>query len=163
MKKILIYAICLLTGLSLKAQHLYVQPVDGSEQIVFPLEHSPKITFEAGTKTIESAVTSQTFELNNVQNLSFTFSPSTSVAENLEEGKIHLYPNPVKDELTLTLDIPTEDLRYRIFDMTGKQQTIGPIRSETTQINMQNFRSSIYILHIDRNGQPVQSFKIVKQ
>jgi hypothetical protein len=164
MKKILLQSIFLTVGLYLQSQNLYVQPLGSGEQVPFTLAHNPKITFGTGTKKIESSSATQTFQLSNVQNLSFVKNTnSTNIATNLEDSKIHLYPNPVKDELTLVIQDFTQGINYRIFDMSGRLLKNDQIRSETTQINMQNFRAGVYILHIDSKGQSIQSFQIVKQ
>jgi hypothetical protein len=163
--KIIILAVlvlCLNTMMS--AQNLYVQPLGGGEQVSFTLAHKPKITFGTGTKKIESSSANQTFQLSEIQNLSFTFNQSTNiVTQNLEDNKIQLYPNPVKDELTLVIQNFIQGTNYRIFDVSGRLLKNDQIRSETTQINMQNFRAGVYVLHIDSNGQSIQSFQIVKQ
>ncbi|MDR0436920.1 MAG: T9SS type A sorting domain-containing protein [Bacteroidales bacterium] len=165
MRKILICVILFVVGgLNLQAQNLHVHPVDGGEPTVFSLGHLPKITFNEGTKKIETTTTTQTFQLSDVQRLTFKPNNSTNIATTVEtHGRVSLHPNPVENELTLNIQIPTQGLAYRIFDMNGKLQRTNKIHSETTTINMQNFRKGTYILHIERSGQFIQSFKIVKQ
>ncbi|MCL2682374.1 MAG: T9SS type A sorting domain-containing protein [Bacteroidales bacterium] len=144
-------------GLCLSAQNLYVHPI-GGEHVVFSLADKPKITFGEGTKTIDQI----TFQLSDIQKLSFRLNPDANIATSFYD-KIHLYPNPVENELYLNIQGLTQGLSYRIFNMNGKLQTTGKIHSETTTINMQNFRTGVYVLHINQNGQQIQSFKIVKQ
>jgi hypothetical protein len=163
MKKILLFTILVVIGFGVSAQHLYVQPI-GSEQVAFAFEHKPKITFGNGTKTIQTTSQNETFLLSNIQNLSFKFNAPTSNVPNFAEtNNILIFPNPVKNELTLIVENLTPNTSYRIFDMSGKLQKTNQIVSETTQIQMQNFRSGTYILHIVCNNQTIQSFKILKQ
>jgi len=160
MNKTLITTILLFAIMYLQAQNLYVQPVGVGEQIPFALADKPKITFSSGTITIDGTM----FQLINVQNLSFTRNPNeTNVTAPNFYGKIHLYPNPVQNELQLNIQIPAEGLTYHIFDINGRLMRTEKIRSTTTTINVQDFRSGIYIFKIDQNGKPIQSFRIIKQ
>lgn len=141
----------------LQAQNLYVQQING-ERIAFSIVESPRITFGNGTMTIQGTI----FQLTDVQNLSFIkFTTTDFVAVNFDD-KIIVFPNPVRDELTLIVQNP-QGLNFGLFDMLGRELVSDQIRSETTRINMHNFRAGVYVLHIIRNGQTVQSFQIVKQ
>ena len=160
MKKILVLLLLLAIGLSVTAQNLYVQPIGGGEQIAFSLANKPEITFNNRTMNIDQT----SFQLSNVQNLSFIKNESsTNIAMNLESDQIRLFPNPVKNELTLIVQIPTQGLSYRIFDMAGRQLRTENIISETTTINAQNFQVGTYVLKLIQSGQEIQSFKIIKQ
>ena len=160
MNKILISIIFLFTAMCLQAQNLYVQPVGVGEQIPFALADEPKITFGDGTITVDRT----TFQLADIQNLSFVRNPNQTNVTTLNfDGKIFLYPNPVQNELQLSIQIPAEGLTYRIFDINGRLMKTEKINSATTTINVQDFRSGIYILNIDQNGKPIQSFRIIKQ
>jgi hypothetical protein len=163
MKKILLLTVFSVVGLMLSAQNLYVKLFDRDEQIVFPLVQKPKLTFEDGAQMIELLSKIETFQLDEIQNLTFVFVPSTRISENFENHKIHFYPNPVKDKLTLVVENYMQGMTYRIIDMSAGLQKTSQIQSETTEIDMQNFRSGTYILHIEHNGQLIQTFKIVKQ
>jgi hypothetical protein len=160
MKKTLIYAMLLFMGLSLQAQNLYVVPITGEEE-EYLLSVRPRIVFGDATITVSRT----TFHLDSIRKLSFVSAAETNIAVRLEEeeGKILLYPNPVQDELNLRIDIPIQDLSYRIFDLNGRQIRTGRIHSETMQIPMQNFQKGTYVLRVERSGQIIQSFKIIKQ
>jgi hypothetical protein len=163
MKKILIYITFLAIGLSLQAQsNLYVQYLDG-EQISFPLVDRPIIKFNAQTMFVTTTATNQTFPLSELANFSFRPSQTTSIAINLEDHGIRLFPNPVRDLLTLEIQKPEQGMNYRLFDLTGKLLKTGRVNSTETQIQMDSFREGTYVLSVDVSGRPVQSFKIVKQ
>jgi len=159
MKKILIYAMLLFMGLSLQAQNLYVVPITGEEE-EYLLSVRPRIVFGDGTVTVSRT----TYQLDDIRKLSFTSATETSITVRPEEekSKILLYPNPVQDELNLRVEIPTQDLNYRILDLNGRQMLTGRVHSETMQIQMQNFQKGTYILRVERSGQTIQSFKIIK-
>jgi len=155
MKKAVLTKLFALLVICLSAQNLYVQSITG-EQTVFTIVENPKITFGNGTVIINETE----FRLNNVQKLSF-FNTATSIVAINSVEKILVFPNPVSDELTLIVENP-QGLNFRLFDMSGQQLLFDQIHSQTTTISMQNFRAGTYILHIDRNGQSVQSLQIVK-
>jgi len=158
--------LCLSTVLSAQQATLYVQPVSG-DQVPFSLADKPKLTFGVGTISVQTQnASAQQFQLNNIRNLSFTpDGSSTGIAMDFEANAsaFLLYPNPVADELTLHVQIPTQGLTYRIFDLTGRLQKTEPVRSETTLINVQSLRAGIYFFTLEQNGQLIQSFRIVKQ
>jgi len=160
MNKILTSTILLFAVIYLQAQNLYVQPVGGGEQTPFALADKPKITFGDGTITIDGT----TFQLTDIQNLSFVRNENQTNVTTLNfDGKIFLFPNPVQDELQLDIRIPAEGLSFRVFDINGRLMRTEKINSATTTINVQDFRSGIYIFKIDQNGKPIQSFRIIKQ
>jgi len=160
MNKILISIFLLFAAMCLQAQNLYVQPVESGEQVPFALADKPKITFDDGTITIDGAM----FQLANVRNLSFTRNQvETNVSAPNFDGKIFLFPNPVQDELQLDIQIPTEGLTYHIFDINGRLMRTERIHSATSTINMQDFRSGVYIFSIEQNGKQIQTFRVIKQ
>jgi len=157
MKKKLITIILALATICLQAQNLYVQPIDG-EQVGFSIVENPRITFGDGTMTIQET----TFQLTDVQNLSFVKNTTTNlVAVNIDD-KIFIFPNPVRDELTLIVE-NSQSMTYRIFDMTGRLLKTERLNSTVTTINVQNFHTGIYVFNLEQNGQFIQSFRIVKQ
>jgi len=166
MKKILITSILFAMGWSsLSAQgRLYVQPVNG-EQIEFVLANKPEITFAEGTMTITvaGAPFPFPFQLTNVQNLSFIKNQPSNIAMAVEDNGIHLFPNPVKDELTLDIKNLTPNTIYRLFNVSGTLVETGRALSHRTMINVQHYPQGIYVLSVEQDGRQVQSFRIVKQ
>ena len=166
MKKILFTTLLLSASLCLSAQSLYVQTIDNGQQTAFAFEHNPKITFNNRAATVETRGTSpsqQTFQLTNVQNFSFVSRGSSSIRLIAEDLGIQLFPNPVKDELTLEIEKPSQGITYRIFDFNGRSIATGQALDAQTKIDMQGFTAGNYILSVVKDGQQVQSFKIVKQ
>jgi len=166
MKKILLTTIILAMGLSsLSAQNLYVLRDNGTQE-EFGLADDLKITFASRTMTVRKGETSTQFPLNEIFNFSFTKQPDdgTSIALAMDDNGIRLFPNPVKDELTLEIQnfIPGTTT-FRIFDVSGRLMRTGRALSAETRINMQHFREGNYVLIVEQAGQQVQTFKIVKQ
>lgn len=69
------------------------------------------------------------------------------------EKSFSIYPNPVKEKLTISIKASTYDL----FDLTGKKIATGTVDNNT--IDMQDVNSGVYILKLDG----VASKRIVKQ
>ena len=92
---------------------------------------------------------------------SFQYSPVRSV--NIQKAaKVILFPNPVKDVLTINLN--TTDNTFfdvRLINMYGQQLWQKKVNG-SVQVNMQKMGSGMYLLQID-NGKSVNSYKIQKQ
>jgi len=157
-KSLLLLFYGLVLSTTTTAKNIYVQTLGVGEQVPFSILDKPKITFENRAMIVNEVQ----FHLSDVQNLSFVRN-SLTIIPDIDIVRASLYPNPVKEELTLIVHIPIEGMVYQIFDLTGNQIKTGFIRSETTQIDMRSFRAGTYILTILQNGQFLQSFKIIKQ
>ncbi len=89
----------------------------------------------------------------------------TGIAENNfgEENfdKIHLYPNPVKDVITLEFLSAPENCQFRIFDIHGREQIHGRFFGMKTEIDLGKLKSGIYFIEVlTTSGQT--SHKIIK-
>ena len=162
-KTILLGVLLLCLNTLLPAQNLYVQPIGVGEQEPFELAQKPKITFNSRNMAIETPTANKVYVLNEIRNLSFIKQIALNANIVMGGDKIRLYPNPVKDELELNIQIPTHDLTYRIYDMSGSLLKTEKIRSATTKINVENYEAGTYIFRLDQKGKELQSFKIVKQ
>lgn len=83
--------------------------------------------------------------------------------ENTAQSNISVYPNPVKD--FLTVDFNSEKLdnsSYQLFDATGKVINKGNLKSVKSQISASNLSTGMYILRITNAGKLVKTFKIIK-
>lgn len=83
--------------------------------------------------------------------------------ENAAQSNISVYPNPVKD--FLTVDFNSEKLdnsSYQLFDATGKVINKGNLKSVKSQISASNLSNGMYILRITNAGKLVKTFKIIK-
>lgn len=83
--------------------------------------------------------------------------------ENAAQSNISVYPNPVKD--FLTVDFNSEKLdnsSYQLFDATGKVINKGNLKSVKSQISASDLSTGMYILRITNAGKLVKTFKIIK-
>ncbi|MCC3217892.1 M12 family metallo-peptidase [Chryseobacterium sp. X308] len=107
-------------------------PNDGSENITIPdtLTNSGRIMIKGSHHIF--------FDINNanisVKNSNEDAAPST---------EIKLYPNPVKNILTLT---NTSNEEYKIYDMSGRLVSGGNLESGTVNVN--KLTNGIYVIQI---------------
>ena len=88
--------------------------------------------------------------------------PQVSV-EDLTMTDINLYPNPVRDQLTLELNsIALDGLALDIFDAVGRK--VLHLRPQTNRItlNTAGLTSGVYIVQVTKNGQ-LKQLRFVKQ
>jgi hypothetical protein len=74
------------------------------------------------------------------------------------------YPNPTKDFIILKItDTVIHDLRYTLFDVTGKSILSDAITASSTAIQMKHLAIGAYVLKVIQKNKPLKSFKILKQ
>jgi len=74
-----------------------------------------------------------------------------------------VYPNPVRDHLTLQIDVSQiNQLSLELYDLTGKMVLRKRINNGNTPINMKNLNPAIYFLRIYQDHQEIRTFKIIK-
>jgi hypothetical protein len=93
----------------------------------------------------------------------FTYSNIATVQ--IVNGKLFvIYPNPVKDELSVTSSVSLNNAQIRISDPGGRvvyQQQISSTQSGTTKINVSGFSNGVYYLQLI-TGSNTQTAKFVK-
>ena len=79
--------------------------------------------------------------------------------------KFKLFPNPTSDVLNIAIEnADNQDLFIELYDISGTLLLKKRIINSTQNIDMKNYSSSIYILHIfNKNGVEVGSYKILKR
>jgi N-acetylneuraminic acid mutarotase len=97
------------------------------------------------------------------QNDFWMFKPhDVSVIEHETTVASHVYPNPVQDICTITLDKPVVDGQVQMFDLNGKLvYQISNIRGQNFQINSEQLSEGMYVYVITDNERPVSSGKII--
>jgi len=74
-----------------------------------------------------------------------------------------VFPNPSTSYLQLEIEnYDMKDLQYQLFDITGKLLQRQAVRSSSTVIDMQQYATATYLLHVIDGGNTVQTFKIIK-
>lgn len=78
---------------------------------------------------------------------------------------IVVYPNPVKDKVTITLESGMGAVELRLINTIGQQVTgvINISGGSTRQIDMSALAKGVYILQTIQQNKIVQSIKLVKQ
>ena len=75
---------------------------------------------------------------------------------NSHQGKYKVYPNPVKSQLIVEMDI-AEEKEYRIYSTVGKLLLSGTLNSKTNKINLSSLPYNVYFLKINN-----QTMKFVR-
>ena len=90
-----------------------------------------------------------------------TVLPTTSVGENFIKN-VSYYPNPVKENLTITSLIPIQ--WYSVFSIDGKLVEKGNVNAELTMtLNLTNSKSGIYFVKLFSVEGQEAVFEIIKQ
>jgi hypothetical protein len=91
-----------------------------------------------------------------------------SVLSAIKEAKgitisITIYPNPTITNLRLSInEFDHSNISYQLFDLNGKLLQNEKISSNHTNIAMDNFVPSTYIIKVIQNNSEVKIFKIIK-
>ncbi|AZB11460.1 T9SS C-terminal target domain-containing protein [Chryseobacterium sp. G0162] len=118
---------------------LAATPNDGSEAVLIPdvATNSGRIMVKGSNHIF--------FDVNNA-NISVTTSElSTSETQLKGSTEIKLYPNPVKDILTLS---NTGSERFKIYDMSGKLVIEGSLQNGT--VNVSRLVKGNYVIQIEK-------------
>ena len=71
-------------------------------------------------------------------------SPETGMNESIDSRTINIYPNPAKDQLSVSLPEGTGDFRIRLTNMVGQIM----LESNTENIDLSSLKSGIYLLNL---------------
>lgn len=82
-------------------------------------------------------------------NISVASTVGTNVAEADGKENIRLYPNPVTNDLSISLP---QSGRMSVYDSTGKQIFSADVSSGITTLNTDNYNTGIYFLKLITNG-----------
>jgi len=92
--------------------------------------------------------------------------PTEQAKQNLNENLVHIFPNPVVDDLVIRFDeLPIPNCTLQIFDLMGRMIQFESISShiQTLTLPMTNLPSGIYVVKIMIDDLPVYYKKLVKQ
>ncbi len=77
--------------------------------------------------------------------------------------EMKIYPNPSSDFLRLKIEgSEVEDLRYQLYNINGNMLLDNKLMGTESDISMQNFPPSTYILKVIRGNKEMKTFKIIK-
>jgi hypothetical protein len=75
-----------------------------------------------------------------------------------------VYPNPSSGQIKLIVESSeNENLRFRLYDINGVLLLDKRIEARETEITLENFASSVYLLKLIKNNKEAKVFKIVKR
>lgn len=77
--------------------------------------------------------------------------------------EMKVFPNPTASILNLSFgDYDISDIKYSIYDLTGKQIVLPTAVVSETTIDVSNLNTSMYLLTITKNNKPLKIYKIIK-
>ncbi len=84
--------------------------------------------------------------------------------EHLAQQQLRIYPNPVKEELTIALDSYTPEMQgeFSLYAPNGALLVKRDLMGDITKVNMASFAKGIYVLHIRLGGKNT-SWKVIKE
>lgn len=91
----------------------------------------------------------------------FKIGPTAGLIDNSGINTIHLYPNPVRDILSVQFENETE-VSYAISDQNGRLMIIGTLNPISNKIDLTHFSHGVYYMQF-RHGNENAVFKIFKQ
>lgn len=81
--------------------------------------------------------------------------------DSFKDDEISAYPNPVKNELHIDMDIP-RDLTVTIFDVSGKSVLNEMVKKKDNSIQLKGLSKGIYFVNV-KSSEKARTFKIVKE
>jgi Secretion system C-terminal sorting domain len=76
---------------------------------------------------------------------------------------LSVFPNPTTNSLQLDIkELDLNNLKYQMYDLTGKLIYNEKIVAESTTIKMEQLQAAIYVLKVVDNNKELKTFKIVK-
>lgn len=95
-----------------------------------------------------------------------TFNPSypdapacTASNDKFEFTPITIYPNPVREELTISVSIESIGKTFAITDNTGKIVLENTFYSTLNKVNVTSLDSGVYFISSDNSSQPIKFIK----
>ncbi|MFN8775736.1 MAG: T9SS type A sorting domain-containing protein [Flavobacteriales bacterium] len=112
----------------------------------------PAYEFQSGSNGTSHAGVQQPFEFFTVW-----------VDEHERPVSLEAFPNPTLQDIWLVAEgMLSENLEYRLFDLSGRMLQTDRIRSGRTLIGMQQLEAAPYMLVVLEHGKPTQTIQIIK-
>jgi bacillolysin len=117
-----------------------------------------------GTFTISYTYTDPNTNCTGTSTMVMTVSDCTGLDQmaNAANG-IKIYPNPTKDQVTITNAMIIQDMKVSICDATGRVITEQAIISNEQKINTSQLANGIYFMNIKQGNAIVRTVKLVKE
>ncbi len=160
-----LFAFAIIGIVGLNAQNLNVMEKEGT-RVPIPVNNIRTLTFQSGNLKVNLKVgTPLSFSLENVRNINFTPTTGLTSPEIKTAGKIHLFPNPAKDNINFTVSSANESkMDLRIIALDGRTvytQKLDRSDNNMHNVNISTWPNGIYYLFIN-DGKTVLSNKFIK-
>ena len=123
-------------------------------------EHSWPGGLAVGTTTVSNQFSATYLMWKFFQNYTTVYS-TTGIENYKNNNSINIYPNPVKNELTIELKSKTEKVSFEIFNSIGQSVYKGNL-IEKTIVQTSNYEPGVYIIKINTDKNTVVK-KFVKE
>lgn len=121
-----------------------------------------EVSWTIGEPVIKTLSTGNTILTQGLHQTKLTITSIEEIA-NLK-NVVSVFPNPTHQFAVVKFNQLSEQNSYKLYDLSGKVIQTKKIISEETKINLSQFAQGTYLLKIiQSNGQPIQTFKIIKQ
>ncbi len=97
-----------------------------------------------------------------VDDLKLVYDTPTSVDDEFTKKDIIAFPNPTTGLVNLKISEIGADANIQLFDLVGNKLMEKSVESHVEQIDLENFSSGVYFLHITKDMKK-KTIKIVKQ
>jgi hypothetical protein len=88
-------------------------------------------------------------DFGSSESVQFNAQDPLSIDEYGLENYISFYPNPVNDNLNITVRQTSEDVNYEVFNMMGQVVSKGSLASNNSSIiDMTNYQSGVYFVQL---------------
>ena len=111
--------------------------------------------------TLDAAGNHQRLIMNITIWLARGGSTTTDITEN-SIGKLNVYPNPVSENLFISMENRLSESTFQIIDLTGRAVKTGLLEQTKNTIELKELNDGFYFLKIFSEGQLLLTKKIVK-
>ena len=86
----------------------------------------------------------------------------TGIEEESIQLAVSIYPNPTRDQVTLTVGNMQEAMSYQLYDLLGNLVCSSNITSTNTSIDMNGLAMATYFIKVLTGNTEIKTFRIIK-
>jgi len=109
------------------------------------------VDYETNGESAFYTVEKQIFDALNPYADALNCDTLTFTAENNQTTEPRLFPNPVKDQLYISLGNSEAPVSFTLFDLYGQALLTGTTRGATTELSLGHFPAGLYLPVFDNN------------
>ena len=110
---------------------------------------------------LEGNGTYQLYTTNNSKCISEISEPFVFTRNNIDESRVIIYPNPVKDILTIQINDNSRNIKYRIINILGDIVLQGEEKANRLDIDVKCLKTGVYTININI-GDVYKTLKITR-